>query len=116
MDLMLFDAETGLSRLLASGTPTTSLFAQFSADGTGLVYAANDAGDGTGTNSFIRPEFLSRISLMTTTGAALFPGMELWTHADEPLRSAHDPVLWDALREQGTWRLFPEVFPARDGG
>ena len=47
-DLMLFDAGTGESRLLASGTPTTSPFAQFSADGTGLVFAANDAGDGTG--------------------------------------------------------------------
>jgi hypothetical protein len=74
------------------------------------------AGDGTGTTTFSRPEYLSRIGLMTTSGAALFPGMELWTHADEPLRSAHDPVLWDALREQGTWRLFPEVFPAREGG
>lgn len=47
-DLLVFDAGTGQSRVLASGTPMTSPFAQFSGDGTSLVYAANDAGDGTG--------------------------------------------------------------------
>ncbi len=47
-DLMLFDAASGESRLLASGTPVTAQFAQFSRDGTGLVYAANNAGDSSG--------------------------------------------------------------------
>lgn len=71
-------------------------------------------GDGRGTTAFTSPSFLSGIGIMTTSGAALFPQGEVWTHADEPLRSSYDPVIWDALRERGTWRLFPEVFPARD--
>jgi len=74
------------------------------------------AGDGSGTSTFTRPRFLADIGLLNTTGTALFPQLTLWTHEDEPLRSSYDPVLWDALREQGTWRLFPNVFPARDGG
>lgn len=72
-------------------------------------------GDGDGSTTFASPQFLSRIGLMSTTGAALFPQGTLWTHEDEPMRSSYDPVIWNALREQGTWRLFPEVFPARDG-
>lgn len=71
-------------------------------------------GDGRGASAFTSPAFLSGIGIMTTSGTALFPEGELWTHEDEPLRSSYDPVIWDALREQGTWRLFPEVFPARD--
>lgn len=71
-------------------------------------------GDGNGSTTFASPQFLSRIGVMTTAGAALFPQGTLWTHDDEPMRASYDPVIWDALREQGTWRLFPEVFPARD--
>jgi hypothetical protein len=74
------------------------------------------SGDGTGTSTFTRPRFLADIGLVNTTGQALFPQQTLWTHEDEPLKSSYDPVMWDALREQGTWRLFPNVFPARDGG
>ena len=72
------------------------------------------SGQGSGTTAFAGPDFLSRIGVLTTSSAALFPQGILWSHADEPMRSSYDPVLWDALREQGTWRLFPEVFPARD--
>ena len=71
-------------------------------------------GDGDGTTAFTRPEFLARIATMTTDDRALFPQGTLWMHHDEPMRASYDPVMWDALREQGTWRLFPEVFPARD--
>jgi len=71
-------------------------------------------GDGTGTTAFTGPAFLAQVGVMSTSAAALYPQQYLWTHEDEPLRSSYDPVIWDALREQGTWQLFPEVFPARD--
>jgi len=72
------------------------------------------AGDGRGTTVFTGPSFLAQIPLMTTGSTALFPQQSLWMHHDEPMRASYDPVMWDALREQGTYRLFPEVFPARD--
>lgn len=72
-------------------------------------------GDGRGTTTFVSPNFLRQIGLMTTESYALFPQGEVWWHGDDPMRASYDPVIWQALRERNTWKLFPEVFPARDG-
>lgn len=40
------------------------------------------------------------------------PSGDFWRHHDEPWKAAYDPILWETLRQQGTWQLFPNVFPA----
>jgi hypothetical protein len=72
-------------------------------------------GEGAGGSRFTGPAFLAQVPLMTTRDTALFPQGTLWPHHDDPFRAATDPVFWDALRERDTWKLFPEVFPSRDG-
>jgi hypothetical protein len=48
--LTLFDAASGQSQIIATDTPCTAGFAQFSADGQQLVYFGHDAGDDTGAD------------------------------------------------------------------
>ena len=71
-------------------------------------------GDGAGSSAITRPAFLQRTGILTTSYSALFPQGEVWPHHDAPMQASYDPVLWDTLRERGTYRLFPNVFPARN--
>ena len=72
---------------------------------------ADVAGRGQGSMQFLRPDFLAMQSGAATQAAHLRPGPELYTHRAAPLRAGHDPAIWQALRREGVWRLFPEVFP-----
>lgn len=72
-------------------------------------------GQGEGSMAFERPDFLSNRGTQGTEKAYLVPQDELWGHADDPWKAAHDPVIWDELSQQPTHELFPNVFPSRDG-
>ena len=82
-------------------------------DQTGAVM--DMTGTGSATMAFTRPEFLRIQSPGASHSSYVAPTEVLWSHLEDSLRASYDPVFWQALREQGTWRLFPEVFPARDG-
>lgn len=70
-------------------------------------------GEGNGSMSFDRPDFLNRQGGVKTQASYRIPQDALWSAADAPWTKAHDPVLWDELRRRGTHRLVPNLFPGR---
>jgi WD40 repeat protein len=68
--LMLFDAASGTSEEVATGTPCAPGYARFSADSAQLVYFANDTNDGTGAD-------LMHWSIAAHRSALIVPKSEL---------------------------------------
>lgn len=68
-------------------------------------------GNGDGSMTFDRPDFLARQGTVSPTAVYQIPQDELWSAADQPWTKAHDPVLWQELRRRGTHRLVPNLFP-----
>ena len=69
-------------------------------------------GSGTGTFLMDKPDFLTAQGAVTSKQAFLIPEMKFWDHGTKPFRAGHDKVIWQALRQYGTYRLFPKVFPS----
>lgn len=71
---------------------------------------------GSGRGSFLlsQPDFLQKEGAVTSKQAYLTPEPEFWDYGTRPYTAAHDPVIWQALRQRDTYKLFPNVFPARN--
>lgn len=71
-------------------------------------------GDGDGSMTFDRPDFLSTRGGQGSTNSFMSPQDELFDHSDDPYTAAHDPVVWAELNKSQTYKLFPDVFPSRN--
>ena len=69
-------------------------------------------GSGTGTFLMDKPDFLVSQGAVTSRQAFLIPEMKFWDHGSKPFKAGHDKVIWQALRQHGTYQLFPKVFPS----
>ena len=70
---------------------------------------------GSGSTSFQNPEFLENQGTVRNFSQHMVTTDEVFDHGDDPWDPAHDPVVWDELRKEGTYRLFPRLFPSRNG-
>ena len=71
-------------------------------------------GDGDGSMTFDRPEFLSTRDSTSVTNSYVAPLDELFDHSEKPYKAAHDPVVWAELKKRQSYKLFPDVFPSRN--
>jgi hypothetical protein len=69
---------------------------------------------GTGTGSFVmaKPDFLTQSGAVTSRQVYITPEMRFWDHRTDPYANWHDRAIWQELRQQGTYQLFPRVLPA----
>lgn len=65
-----------------------------------------------GEVAFTAPPFLTNLSGASSQEAYRVPVAALWTHYDGPFKAGYDPVLYVEFQKRGTYRLFPNVFPA----
>jgi hypothetical protein len=70
--------------------------------------------EGTGSMQFDRPPFLATRGSQDTEQRFMLPQDDVWDHGESPWSAGYDPVIWDELSRHGTYRLFPNLFPARD--
>ncbi|WP_347313413.1 hypothetical protein [Defluviimonas sp. SAOS-178_SWC] len=70
-------------------------------------------GSGSGRFLLSQPDFLRKQGAVTSRQTYLTPEPEFWDHGTKPYTAAHDPVIWQALRQRNTYKLFPNVFPSR---
>ena len=66
-----------------------------------------------GTVTFTRPPFSETGTPEATRDVQLRPRQDFWDHDEARLANGHDAVVWQELSRKGTYRLFPDVFPAR---
>lgn len=71
-------------------------------------------GDGDGSVTFDRPQFLSTRGGQGSAKNYLSPMDEVFDHSEDPYKKAHDPVAWAELKKRKTYKLFPDVFPSRN--
>lgn len=71
-------------------------------------------GDGSGTFLLSKPSFLQKEGAVTLSQTYISPEPKFWDHGTKPYDAAHDKVIWQALRQRNTYKLFPNVFPSRN--
>lgn len=67
------------------------------------------------TLSMVRPAFLAQQNSRRATQRYLTPENVRWAHSERGYDSAHSAVIWDELCKEGTYWLFPNVFPKKGG-
>lgn len=68
---------------------------------------------GEGSVAMTAPPYLQSFGAVETSSLHRVPTTDQWDHGQENWRRGYDPEIWAALSEQGTYQLFPNVFPSR---
>ena len=67
------------------------------------------------TLTMAQPQFIAQQNPTEAAQSYISAERRLWTHAERPYKRAHDKVIWDELCKEGTYWLFPNVFPNGGG-
>lgn len=110
------DAETGLSTerpfwdaVERGATPWRAILADVKPNGP----VFDITGDGTGTTDLSGSAFLERRQTVDSTYTFIAAQNIRWDDDEQPMQRGHDQAIWKELRQRGTYRLFPNVFPSR---
>lgn len=69
--------------------------------------------EGQGSIAMTAPPYLQNFGTVETSSFHRVPTTDQWDHGQDNWRRGYDPEIWAALSEDGTYQLFPNVFPSR---